>query len=195
MESNATAILESEGLLGELSNHTDPPESRSPAGSHSHGAPENDRLAGAIEKENSQPVKNSQENICARCGQAFQPRKRSGGKPQKFCSTECRHTFHADRKANVGQRAQRATLETTLPALGAAPSEKRSSTAAEDDSSVVLHGQAATAIYFNGDNSLVIKQENWPDDDHYIIITESNIEAFLDRLTDICGVPSYPPKD
>jgi hypothetical protein len=60
---------------------------------------------------------------------------------------------------------------------------------------VVLHRQAATAIYFNGDNSLVIKQENRPDDDHYIIVTESNIEAFLDRLTDICGVPSYPPKD
>jgi hypothetical protein len=85
-------------------------------------------------------------------------------------------------------------LETTLPALGAAPSEKRTSAAAEDDSSVVLHRQSATAIYFNSDNSLVIKQENWPDDDHCIIITESNIEAFLDRLTDICGIPSYPPK-
>jgi hypothetical protein len=39
---------------------------------------------------------------CEQCGQAFEPRKGSGGKPQRFCRPDCRQAFHAD-----GQRSQR----------------------------------------------------------------------------------------
>jgi hypothetical protein len=64
------------------------------------------------------------------------------------------------------------------------------------DDCVVLYEQPSTAIYFNRVGALVIRQEgrDGPDDDPFIIIAKNNIEEFLDRLTDICGVPSYPPK-
>ena len=59
-----------------------------------------------------------------------------------------------------------------------------------DDSSIILREQPATAVYFNREGSLVIRQHRWPDDDTIIIIAASSIADFLDKLTDICGVPS-----
>lgn len=44
---------------------------------------------------------------CQYCGKLFWPRTRSGGKPQKFCSTECRRAADAERKANAEPAAQR----------------------------------------------------------------------------------------
>jgi hypothetical protein len=58
------------------------------------------------------------------------------------------------------------------------------------DGSIVLREQAETAIYFNEYGGLVIRQRSWPNDDVYVVITESNIGRFLDELTDICGIPS-----
>ena len=34
---------------------------------------------------------------CEHCGTRFKPRNRSGGKPQRFCSPQCRADFHAQR--------------------------------------------------------------------------------------------------
>jgi hypothetical protein len=65
------------------------------------------------------------------------------------------------------------------------------------DAEIVLREQQETAIYFNRDEGLVIRQQCWPDDDHYVIISKNNIDAFLDRLTDACGIPTFggpPPK-
>lgn len=54
-----------------------------------------------------------------------------------------------------------------------------------DDDSIILHEQPATAVYFNADNSMVIRQHRWPDDDAIIIISSTNIPEFLDKLTDL----------
>ena len=59
-----------------------------------------------------------------------------------------------------------------------------------DDSSIILREQPETAVYFNREGSLVIRQHRWPDDDMVIFISASNIDTFLDKITDICGVPS-----
>ncbi len=56
----------------------------------------------------------------------------------------------------------------------------------------MLQTQRATAIYWNHDNDLVIRQErNWyEEDDPFIVVTKSNVNAFLDRLCDVCGILS-----
>lgn len=63
-----------------------------------------------------------------------------------------------------------------------------------DSDAVVLAKQLAIAIYFNKADDLVIRQEaDWnEDDDTVVIVSKCNIEAFLDRLTDACGIPSAP---
>jgi hypothetical protein len=191
-------------------NRTGPPdpESRSPATCEDHGAPKQDGLASAIENTNTLATRNIQERVCPQCGNAFWPRNGSGGKAQKYCSAECRHAFHANEKPNVGQRAQRTALQTLALATGISPAQKAPDANAdgddydEDDSpefdwskdNVVLVEQLKTAIYRNADDSLVLRQYSWPDDDQVIIITAASIDRFLDRLLDICGIQSYPPK-
>jgi hypothetical protein len=57
-----------------------------------------------------------------------------------------------------------------------------------DDSVVVLGEQPATAVYFNPKGGLVIRQRGpYYDDDPFICINAENIDAFLDKLTEICG--------
>jgi hypothetical protein len=95
----ANAASEAKGLFGLLHNEVHPPpdpESRSPGGTSSPRARENDRLAGAIANTNTRAGQNIQASICEHCGESFEPRKRSGGKPQRFCSTACRKAAHAN---------------------------------------------------------------------------------------------------
>jgi len=54
------------------------------------------------------------EQRCDRCAAPFSPRRGSGGSQQRFCSSDCRMTFHKER-----QRTQRRTSyagPTPLPA-------------------------------------------------------------------------------
>jgi predicted nucleic acid-binding Zn ribbon protein len=53
---------------------------------------------------------------CDRCGAPFSPRRSRGGSQQRFCSSDCRMTFHKER-----QRTRRTTSyagPTTLPDSG-----------------------------------------------------------------------------
>ena len=80
-------------------------------------------------------------------------------------------------------------------ALVVVPPEQKAEPEAKDfdwnsDDLIILHEQPETAAYFNKDNSLVIRQRRWPDEDAFIYITEPHIDAFLDKITDVCGIPS-----
>ena len=59
------------------------------------------------------------------------------------------------------------------------------------DESTVVPEQQAVAAYFNQSGSLVLRQERtWDrDEDSFVIIAEHNVQAFLDKLCNICGVP------
>jgi hypothetical protein len=59
-----------------------------------------------------------------------------------------------------------------------------------DQESVVLTEQPETAVYWNPRGELVIRQRRWPDDDPCIFISPHNVAAFIDRLTDLCGIPT-----
>jgi hypothetical protein len=52
---------------------------------------------------------------CDQCGEPFEPRTGNGGKPQRFCSSECRIAFHNEPQR--GQRSPTCIASTTLPAV------------------------------------------------------------------------------
>jgi glycerol kinase len=55
--------------------------------------------------------------------------------------------------------------------------------------SVALAEQRQTAVYWNTDGDLLIRQRCWPDDDALIIAADS-VDRFIDKLTDVMGIPS-----
>jgi hypothetical protein len=55
---------------------------------------------------------------------------------------------------------------------------------------VVLHKQPQTALYFNPNGALVIRQQNWPEDDVFVFIAREYLDSFVDKLTDMLGIPS-----
>ena len=144
---------------------------------------------------------------CEQCGRSFEPRSRSGGSPQRYCSPDCR---------TDGQRHQRhqrdqhnASVTSVTPALSqhdasATPALPPASPAAEptakqdfdsfdwiNNESVILHEQPATAIYFNPKDELVIRQRSgdfYDDNDKFVCINAENIGTFLEKLADACGI-------
>jgi hypothetical protein len=133
---------------------------------------------------------------CERCGNNFI--RHAGGKPQRFCSAKCRLAFHAEQresdKATLDAIKQRGTLLTAI--TNTADPKTSPEPAGEDfdwlnDDSVVLHEQPETAAYFNSKGALVIRQRAaWhQDDDPYVLICPQNIGDFIDKLTELAGVP------
>ena len=62
-----------------------------------------------------------------------------------------------------------------------------------NDDSVVLHHQPAVAAYINQAGGLTIRQErSWDQDEDIIIaIAPENVGEFIDKLTDVIGIPSF----
>ena len=160
-------------------------------------------LADFTSRENAKLVERALDGFehhpaCQQCGDSFTPRKGSGGRPQRFCSAECRVAFHAK-----GQRSQRSPTYIAPSASPAVldPGDQQSTQAAiseaededpfSDAESLAAPEQAATVVYNNKAGELVIAQRRWPDDDVFIFIAPANIAGFLDKLCDVAGVPSY----
>ena len=59
------------------------------------------------------------------------------------------------------------------------------------DDSIILEKQLPIAIYLNRRDHVVIRQEgNADEEDAFIIIARQNIQAFIDWLCDVAGVPA-----
>jgi hypothetical protein len=120
-------------------------------------------------------------NTCRHCGKGFEPRKGSGGRPQRFCSPQCRTAWHAD-----GQRGQRSPTcsEPNAKALPIEPPKEKS---------LVLSQNEITIEHDDQTGEWVIRQKNWPDDDAQIYINDEAVHDFVDRLTDYLGYGSARP--
>jgi hypothetical protein len=138
---------------------------------------------------------------CSHCGKTFFPRAGSGGRPQRFCSPECRTTFHAQRS----QRSEPHVGENGAGGVEAPPAETRTLTVPRpeqdgcefdwsDDDVVVLREQRLTAVYRNPHGDLVIRQErSWnEDEDPFLVIAADNVQTLIDKLCDLEGIPSAP---
>jgi hypothetical protein len=150
-------------------------------------------LAGKSDTADTPAAPEKQESICENCGSVFEPRKGSGGKPQRFCSPQCRKGSQRpnDVVPNVND-APRVGEDVGRGVGLDVGDETREFNWAAPDNCIALESQLTTVLYRNRDDSLVIRQWNWPDDDHYIVITKQNIGAFLDKLADFCGIPRIP---
>jgi hypothetical protein len=77
------------------------------------------------------------EATCDQCGGLFTPRTGSGGKPQRFCRSECRTAFHAQRDQRAPTcDADSETVATEARRLGEV--FKAELAAAEGDAALVL---------------------------------------------------------
>jgi hypothetical protein len=128
--------------------------------------------------------------FCDHCGKPFTPRNGSGGKAQKFCSPECRQSFHAQRS----QRREPHVGDSEPIAIEQPPPEIPTSETPEDserdfswcDELIVVPAQPAIAVYLNPRGEVVIRQEgpglNGYDDDHFIYVQVKNLGPLIDRL-------------
>jgi hypothetical protein len=147
------------------------------------------------------------EATCQHCRNPFKPRNSTGGRTQKYCSPECR------KSANNSRRSQRLTETPTpqtetpqrLTDVSPTPHETLAPKAVpappapkpepefdwnDDEAPIVLAEQAETAVYRSPTGHLVIRQKNWPDEDIVVLIAPQYVMDFVDRLTDVAGIPS-----
>jgi hypothetical protein len=143
--------------------------------------------------------------LCAHCAEPFERRSGSGGRPQKFCSEECR------------RKAQRAPTPDAVPDVGGTPQadeqtptvadvQKRITGSHKPDylqhtwdfdwvkaDCIVLREQRDTAIYWNPHGNLVIHQRaDWDEsNDPFLVICAK----FIDRLCDIAGIGGAVRRD
>ena len=106
---------------------------------------------------------------CEQCDAPFAPRRGTGGKPQRFCSADCRAIFHAQRKqrgtphvgdVDGGGAEQRVLEPPPVPALKAATqSDGWDFDWSKNKDDIVVPGQPAIAVYFNPRGEVVIRQE------------------------------------
>lgn len=59
---------------------------------------------------------------------------------------------------------------------------------------VITPEQLAVAAYFNPAGDLVIRQERawYQEDDSVVIVHRGNVASFIDKLTDVLGIPGAP---
>jgi hypothetical protein len=138
---------------------------------------------------------------CRNCHREFTPRRGTGGRPQVYCSAECRRDADAERKANAPIREQRAPQRAERPAPEplrnefalVAPERAGNGDAfdwIDNSADVVLPEQSAVAVYENARGEIVIRQEkSWCEDhDHIVVVRPENLMTLIDKLCDLAGV-------
>jgi hypothetical protein len=138
------------------------------------------------------PEENEISKLCEQCGKLFEPRAGIRRQASKVLLDGLSAAFNSQHS----QRSPTCSASAQMPAVIPQPKQENApADSSEDfdwsnDSSIILREQAATAVYFDKEGSLVIRQHRWPDDDTFIYIAEASINNFLDKLTDVCGIPS-----
>ena len=51
-----------------------------------------------------------------------------------------------------------------------------------NDKSVIINEQPATAVYFNHNDQLVIRQRCWPEDDSFVVIDRAHLPHLTEML-------------
>jgi hypothetical protein len=91
--------------------------------------------------------------LCDQCDKPFEPRSKSGGKPQRFCSSECRFEFHTQR----GQRSPTCIAE-NLPAVLDQPRPKDEPADTAEDICWVVPFQPRIECWATNEDEIEIEQ-------------------------------------
>jgi hypothetical protein len=139
---------------------------------------------------------------CEFCGEPFTPRASSGGKPQRFCSTDCRQQSNDGKRSNKANKANKANKDvssaqpppTALAEYCAARAAEEAKVFAFWEKHTVIRHQPAVAVYINAADGLTIRQEREPDEDEdtLIAIGRDNINEFVNRVLEICADNGIP---
>jgi hypothetical protein len=109
---------------------------------------------------------------------------------------DCDHKTVSARRKEFLQRGEKTSPLDSVnsPAVPLSPSDRGELFDWENPGTdaVVFPEQLRTVIYFNPRNELVIRQQNWPDEDCCIYIAEHMQQMFLDKLCDAMGIGSGP---
>ena len=154
-----------------------PGKSRTPSTDKVNGAAKEDRLPGAIESENRLAAVCTQPRTCDHCGTAFEPRTRSGGKAQRFCSPACRKAFHrtyvnvSNVRKDVGRDVGALVPNTPLAPPARRPSHRQ------------LRAEAHVSVYRNKRNDIVLRQR--ADGDQYVRLRPEKLPLLVQRLQEL----------
>ena len=116
--------------------------------------------------------------VCSQCGQLFAPRRHSGGSVQRFCTTDCRLTFHRER-----QRAQRTALYAGPTALSATKRPAPNEEASEREDSFVLMGQQDfIEVAWDRHGNLLLRQDPLYEGEQELRVSRDYFPRFLQAL-------------
>jgi hypothetical protein len=143
---------------------------------------------------------------CERCKQPFEPRsKKSGGRPQRFCSATCRkannNSKRSQRLTDVGERltlnsnnnSQQLNSSPTFPSETLQQPTNVSATPQPvpkrpdfdwDEESVLIHEQPTIAVYANVHDQVVIRSQGdgyWTED-QWVVVSRANLPTLVSRL-------------
>jgi hypothetical protein len=162
-----------------------------------------DKTSVAIDEFESKPE--AEEKTCEQCRQPFTPRASSGGKAQRFCSSDCRTAFHNAGSQRVPVTPTYGEPSTKLPHVGntvaTTLAEHLAARAAEEarvsafwEKNIVVRHQPAIAVYINVEDGLTIRQHReWDEDeDPLVAIGRENISEFVNRVIEICADNGIP---
>ena len=115
------------------------------------------------------------EQLCDRCGAPFCPRRGSGGSSQRFCSGDCRMTFHKER-----QRTQRRASYAgpTLPPATPQPTPNEEAGQAVDR----LGQRDFIEVFRDQHGNLLLRQSRDRERDHELRICRDYFPQFLEAL-------------
>jgi hypothetical protein len=132
--------------------------------------------------------------LCEECRQPFTKRTASGGTPERFCSPKCRadsETRPRDQRSPTCSEAEAppatpiADPTTITPQAPQRDHEEDFNDVGCRDEDAIIRRQPETHVYWNPHDQIVIRQENWPDDDHFVVFSLDTIPRLIARLKEM----------
>jgi hypothetical protein len=116
---------------------------------------------------------------CDECGKAFKPRTGTGGSPQRFCSTNCRLSFHAESQRS--QRGPACDAPTRLPATEEQPALQHE-TSEDEDGFVLMGQQDYVEVAWDQHGNLLLRQNRLFEGDQELRISRDYFPQFVTAL-------------
>ena len=128
--------------------------------------------------------------ICEQCAKPFEPRSRSGGKPQRFCSPPCRAAYHASERQR-GQRSPTLDAQSTLPAV-IQPEPEPAPAATDEGYCWAVPQQARIECWLTNDDQVEIEEINEADETESvrICVTRGNAVRLARSILSAAGFKS-----